>query len=51
MVKHLFTNVGIGLDWYVNANYEFSASVMTQVRSEQVHIMEYAFTFQLTRSF
>ena len=51
MVMHNYTNAGLGLDWYVNQNYAFSGSLMTQIRSEWVHIMEYAITFQLSRSF
>lgn len=51
MVKHNYTNVGAGLDWYVNPKYVLGVSLMTQIRSEQVHIMEYTITAQFSRSF
>lgn len=51
LVKHNYTNVGVGLDWAVNDKYRVSSSLMTMARAEQVHIMKYAVTVGLSRSF
>jgi len=51
MVRHNFTNVGIGADWSFDADYRVSVSLMTMARAEQVHKMEYALTIGLSRSF
>ena len=51
LVKHNFTNVGAGLDWSLNDRYRISSSVMTMVRANQIHDVEYAFSVSLSRSF
>lgn len=51
LVKHNYTNVGVGLDWALGDEYRVSSSLMTMTRAEQVHIMEYAITVALSRSF
>ena len=48
MIKHNFTNAGLGLDWSMNENYGFTSSVLTMVRAEQVHKVDYAFTLGVT---
>ena len=51
LVKHNYMNVGIGLDWNINSKYSLTTSVMTMVWAEQVHVMKYAVTIGLSRSF
>jgi len=51
LVKHNYANAGVGLDWLVGNNFHLSTSVMTQIWAEQVHIMRYAITLSMTRSF
>ena len=50
-VKHNYMNVGVGLDWAINEDYALSTSIMTQTWAEQFHIMDFATTIALTRSF
>ena len=51
LIKHNFTNVGVGLDWSLSGGYRLTSSVLTMVRAEQVHKVRYAITLGLTRSF
>ena len=51
MVRHNYTNVGIGFDWSVGAKTSVSTSAFTMVQEEQVHILEYAFSVGISRSF
>ena len=51
LIKHNFTNAGVGLDWNMNERYSLSSSVLTMVRSEQVHKVDYAFTMGLSVAF
>lgn len=51
MIKHNFTNFGVGLDWNLDGNYRLSSAVLTMVRAEQVHKLRYAITLGLTYSF
>ena len=51
LVKHNFTNFGLGLDWSLSDNYRMTSSVLTMVRAEQVHKVRYAITIGFTRSF
>lgn len=51
LVKHNYTNVGVGLDWSMSEKYSVSTSVMTMTRAEQVHKMQYALTVGISRSF
>jgi len=51
MVKHNYINAGLGLDWTLNDRYQLSFSWMTMVHADQVHIMKYAFTLGIARSF
>jgi hypothetical protein len=51
MIKHNFTNVGIGLDWSMQDRYRLSSSVLTMARAEQVHKVDYAFTIGVSFSF
>lgn len=51
LVKHNYLNVGVGIDWNINSTYQISGNFMVQPWQEQVHKMEYAFTFGISRSF
>jgi hypothetical protein len=51
MIKHNFTNFGVGLDWSMNDNYSITTSALTMVRAEQVHKVDYAFTVGLAFAF
>ena len=51
LVKHNYANMGVGLDWSLNDKYQLSTSWMTMIWAEQVHIMEYAVSVSLSRSF
>ncbi len=51
LIKHNFTNAGVGLDWSMSERYVLSSSVLTMVRAEQVHKVDFAFTLGLSFSF
>lgn len=51
LVKHNFTNAGAGLDWRLNDDYRLSTSVLTMLRAEQIHDVEYAVSVSVSRSF
>lgn len=51
LVKHNFTNAGIGLDWRLDDRYTVSSSLFTMLRADQVHDVEYAVDVTLTLSF
>ena len=51
LVKHNFTNAGIGLDWRINERHIMSASVLTMLRATQIHDVRYAINVSLSRSF
>ena len=51
LVKHNFTNVGVGLDLSLGDYYSLSTAVLTMVRANQIHDVEYALSIGLTRSF
>jgi len=51
LVKHNFTNAGVGVDWLLNDRYRLSTSVFTMLRAKQIHEMEYAISVSLSRSF
>jgi hypothetical protein len=51
LIKHNFTNFGIGIDYSLSENYRLTSSILTMIRAEQVHKVRYAITVGLTRSF
>ncbi|MDX1556397.1 MAG: hypothetical protein R3212_10255 [Xanthomonadales bacterium] len=51
MVKHNYLNAGVGLDWNINSTYQVSGNFMVQPWSEQVHVMDYAFSIGISRGF
>jgi len=51
LAKHNYLNAGIGVDWALNDRYYLSGNVMFQPWREQVHIMKYAYTLGISRSF
>jgi len=51
LVKHNFTNVGLGADLRLNDRYRLSTSVLTMLRATQIHDVEYAISLTLSRSF
>lgn len=51
LVKHNFTNFGVGVDWALNEAYRLSVSGLTMVRANQIHDVEYAISVGVTRSF
>lgn len=51
LVKHNFTNAGIGIDWALNEKYGLSASVLTMLRATQIHDVQYSINVALTRLF
>lgn len=51
LVKHNFTNAGVGIDWSINEHYGLSTSVLTMLRANQIHDVQYAFNVSLSRSF
>lgn len=50
-VKHNYVNAGLGLDFVIDERYRVSLSGLTMVHADQVHVVEYAFTVGLHRSF
>ena len=51
MVKHNYTNAGVGVDWHFGGRTSVSASFFKMVQEEQVHILDYAFSVGISRSF
>lgn len=51
LVKHNFTNAGVALDWRMNERHIVSASVLTMVRANQIHDVQYALNISVSRSF
>jgi hypothetical protein len=51
MVKHNFTNAGIGFDWKLNEKYGLSTSILTMLRATQIHDVQYSINIALTRVF
>lgn len=51
LVRHNYTNFGAGLDWSLNEKYQLSTALLTMIRAEQVHKMDYALSIGLSRSF
>lgn len=51
LVKHNFTNAGVGFDWAFNDRYRMSSSVLTMLRANQIHDVQYAISVSLSRSF
>lgn len=51
MVKHNYVNAGLGVDWAFDERHRLSLTGLTMVHADQVHIVEYAFTLGLARSF
>lgn len=50
-IKHNYVNLGVGVDWGFSDRSQLSLSAMTMVDEDQVHVMEYAFTVGMSRSF
>jgi hypothetical protein len=51
LVKHNFTNAGIGFDWALSEKYGLSTTVLTMLRATQIHDVEYSINVALTRLF
>lgn len=51
LVKHNFTNAGVGVDWLLDDRYRLSTSAFTMLRATQIHDVEYAVSVSLSRSF
>ncbi len=51
LVKHIYVNVGVGLDWAFNENYQLSTAVITMSHAEIVHIMDYGLSAGIFWSF
>lgn len=51
MVRHNYINAGLGINWSINENYQVSFSAFTMVHADQVHIVKYALTAGISRSF
>jgi hypothetical protein len=49
LLGHRFLNLGVGFDYYFNANYQVSGSFFTGIWAEQTNELDYAFTLSLTR--
>ncbi len=50
-IKHNYTNVGLGLEWLFNAKTRARTSVLRMVDADQIHVVDYAFSLGVTRSF
>jgi hypothetical protein len=51
LVKHSYTNVGLGLTWAINEKYQLTSSWMKMTRAEIIHKMDYAVDVTLAWSF
>jgi hypothetical protein len=51
LVKHNFTNAGVGVDWRLSDSYRLSSSLLTMLRANQIHDVKYAVSVSLSRSF
>lgn len=51
LMRHNYINVGLGINWSVNESYRLSFSGLTMVHADQVHIVKYALTVGVSRSF
>ena len=51
LVKHNYINMGVGLDYAINDQYQVSAAYIEMVHSELVHIVDYAFSLGVSWSF
>jgi hypothetical protein len=49
LLRHRILNLGIGLDYFVNAKYQLSGSFFKSVWSDQTNEVDYAFSLALTR--
>ena len=50
-IKHNFVNGGVGFDWVVSDKYMLSASALTMLDPDQVNIVDFGFSFGITRFF
>jgi len=51
VLKHSYTNAGIGFDWFLSDHYELFGNVFTMVSPDQTNDIEYAVSIGLTRYF
>ena len=51
LIRHNYVNAGLGVDWAFDDRHRLSFSGLTMVHADQVHIVEYALTVGLVRSF
>lgn len=51
MIKHNYTNAGVGFDWMLSDKYQLSATIMKMVNPDQVNIIERGYSLGLTRYF
>lgn len=51
MIKHNFTNAGVGVDWVLSDKYQLSMSWFTMVGPDQVNVVDRAWTVGLTYNF
>ena len=49
--KHSYLNLGMGTDWLLGEHYELSASVLTTVWGDTVHLVDWAASLGITRFF
>ena len=51
VLKHGYTNAGIGFNWFLSDRYELFGNTFTMVNPDQTNDIEYAVTIGLTRYF
>jgi len=51
IIKHNYTNAGIGFDWLLNDRYQLSATAMKMVDPDQVNVIDFAYSIGITRYF
>jgi Putative MetA-pathway of phenol degradation len=51
LLKHNYTNAGIGADWQINGRTRLRSSALRMVDADNVHVVDYAFSLGVTRSF
>jgi hypothetical protein len=51
MIKHNYTNLGLGVLWGLSARTQLSAPALRTIDADQVHVVDYAFSLGVYRSF
>lgn len=51
LVKHNYTNAGVGLDWYFGSRTQIGTAVFRTIQGDVVHLADWALNVGISRSF